>query len=147
MTDFVLQQKENVEFHMNDTIVETGKLTQQIFKYAKFLKQPLTLGMFVPCDEEEKMIEKQPYFTFADPEYKEKPECIKYWKAKERVLFEGFEIKDIGLGSFAIRKNGWIIMRCSKAIGAKWENIFPDIESLTVFEIELTPSALKQIGL
>ena len=35
MTDFVLYKKES---------------HTQIMKYAKFLKQPLTLGMFVPCD-------------------------------------------------------------------------------------------------
>ena len=80
---------------------------------------------------------------------KEWGELYNYELAKERVLFKGFEIEDIGLGSFAIRKNGWILMRCSKSIGAKWENrdAYLNIESLTHFKLELTDSAIKQIGL
>ena len=48
MTDFVLYKKES---------------HTQIMKYAKFLKQPLTLGMFVPCDEEECMIDVNYRYT------------------------------------------------------------------------------------
>lgn len=47
MTDFVLEQQKA-------TASETPLLKplKKIFNYANFLKQPLTLGMFVPCDLE-----------------------------------------------------------------------------------------------
>ncbi|MEF9476763.1 hypothetical protein OWR28_02470 [Chryseobacterium sp. 1B4] len=165
MTEFVLQHKGNTEFHMNDTVLKTGKLMQLFFKYAEFLNQYTTLGMFVPVDDHENVIvrpypSKYGYHQSCSPEEQsgwmydggedKYHEALRVWeKAKEKVLFEGFEIEDIGLGSIAIRKNGLIIMRCSKAVGATWENVnsYPNIESLVEFDIELTPSALKQIGL
>ncbi len=161
MTEFVLQEKENVEFHMNDTVLETGRLMQKVFKYAEFLRQPLTLGMFVPCDEDGNILKeitepnKSDYWSDNDTVFSAElyrnnlEEFKKYQKAKEKVLFEGFCYK------FNIDANG-----------KKWEyvkNEFPHVFSfdqlksntveslLTRFKeeymIELTPSALKQIGL
>ena len=103
--------------------------------YDALLKQPLKLGFFVPCDSIGRLVE-----SIGAEEWD---------NAKKNVLFKGFEIEDIGLGLFAIRKNGWILMRCSKSIGAKWENrdAYLNIESLTHFKLELTDSAIKQIGL
>lgn len=43
MTDFVIQQRSELMFK------ELGKAC---CKYADFLKQPLKLEMFVPCDED-----------------------------------------------------------------------------------------------
>ena len=45
MVNFVLQQ-DITDIKQRDSIV----------KYANFLKQPLNLGMFVPCDEEDKVL-------------------------------------------------------------------------------------------
>ena len=125
--------------------------------YDALLKQPLKLGFFVPCDENGNVWKFPPtneewewaQKDSADAEQSYKMKQFYYLKAKERVLFKGFEIEDIGLGLFAIRKNGWILMRCSKSIGAKWENrdAYLNIESLTHFKLELTDSAIKQIGL
>lgn len=82
MTDFVLKQADNCMFY------------DKVRNYAKFLKQPLELGMFIPCDENNTLLE--------EPENpKQSPESFKkydeYVKAKERVLFEGFHIL-----------NGWL---------------------------------------
>ena len=43
MTDFVLELETNEHWAQDYT---------KCVKYANFLKQPLTLGMFVPCDED-----------------------------------------------------------------------------------------------
>ena len=51
--------------------------------YSKFLKQPLELWMFVPCDDNGNVL-KEPIIN----------DSIKIWtyqQAKERCLFEGFE--------------------------------------------------------
>lgn len=52
MTDFVLEQRNKVEA----STYEQSKsmmiiVAANIFNYATFLKQPLKLEMFVPCDE------------------------------------------------------------------------------------------------
>ena len=127
MTDFItwVDEKRN----------SNGGYYDIIIRYKNFLKQPLQLGFFVPCDSIGRLVE-----SIGAEEWD---------NANKNVLFKGFEIEDIGLGSFAIRKNGWILMRCSKSIGAKWENrdAYLNIESLTHFKLELTDSAIKQIGL
>lgn len=139
MTDFVLNK------NIQDTI---DKDAAEIYQsYARFLKQPLTLGMFVPSSDEGNVLEEPRNF---DGKFKDYQKVLNtYLEAKEKVLFKGFIVEDIGLDSIAIRKNGWIIVRLSKAIGAKWENknAYPNIESLIGFDIELTESAIKQIGL
>jgi len=65
-----------------------------------FLEQPLTLGMFVPCDLEGNVLEK-PKMWDAFWEFKpeegiytanEARECEKYESALDRVIFEGFEV-------------------------------------------------------
>lgn len=53
---------------------------ERILKYAKFIKQPLTLSMFVPCDSDGNVLEEP-------NEYKSE----QYQQAKERIIFEGFE--------------------------------------------------------
>ena len=67
-----------------------------------FLKQPLKLEMFVPCDEDGNVLEEPiNYKTWAELHFnngkKEKGtygflEHEKYQQAKEKVLFEDFEI-------------------------------------------------------
>lgn len=70
MTDFVLNKKAS---------------HTQIVKYAKFLKQPLKLEMFVPCDEKNEPLDGFIHninLTTMSEEWN---------KAKEKVLFEGIE--------------------------------------------------------
>ncbi|WP_137906083.1 hypothetical protein [Chryseobacterium sp. 2VB] len=151
MTEFVLQ--ENFKTH-------SRFFPETTIKYAEFLKQPLTLGMFVPVDEEGNVLEeptqeKYGWYSSCSPEeqsgwmYEEGEakyyEALEKWnKAKEKVLFEGFGMqpsKHKGLFDL-VSKNGTLLLNLN----------FPtneDVEWLLTlgFEIELTPSALKQIGL
>lgn len=135
MTDFVLKVVQTPNINEAICWEQTEGRLNKIYQYSLFLKQPLQLGFFVPCDSIGRLVE-----SIGAEEWD---------NAKKNVLFKGFDIEDIGLGSFAIRKNGWILMRCSKSIGAKWENrdAYLNIESLTHFKLELTDSAIKQIGL
>lgn len=84
MTDFVLQEEkkglQNTDRHLR---------FEKILKYAKFLKQPLTLGMFVPCDE---MTEVMNYEEIKQSVIEGTDSWDAYEKAKEKVLFEGFNI-------------------------------------------------------
>jgi len=131
MTDFVLEQVEECKFNSD------GRFHSRIINYANFLKQPLKLEMFVPCDAEGKVIDAEPcslgMFEKGNPFYDVYLESQKQWdKAKERVLFEGFNPDRIGHtidGVFGFYSSMWTI------------------EDLTRFEITLTETAIKQIGL
>lgn len=138
MTDFVLEQIPISTM----TDVAQMKLCR---RYADFLKQPLKLGMFIPCDEHDvplkkpNQIYKKGAFTTGHNYTKE---GFKYQQAKERVLFEGFEIKKYTKGNM-LTKDGNSVCAVSDLRHFEIENI------LTHFEIEptLTQSAIKIIGL
>lgn len=135
MTDFVLEQTELL-YESNP-----HKLIHKIVNYAQFLKQPLTLGMFVPCDENGNVLEepkKDYHFMYANGQEFYPHQIDEYnlllSKAKEKILFKGFD--EVGGVSVA------------KAICQTYKTI----ESLTdkkipLISLALTESAIKQIGL
>lgn len=132
MTDFVLEQKLMLNIQGYEK-----KFISNVSNYANFLKQPLELEMFVPVDEEGNVFE-EPIETVGGVElYSEK-----YQKAKEKVLFEGFEIRDKGNFYFIEQKRSCLYYRVLK------NNSKAKIEKLLVFnEVTLTESAIKQLGL
>jgi hypothetical protein len=83
MTDFVLEQIELNNKEIND---DTRTL-DIIDNYANFLKTPLKLEMFVPCDEDGNVLITPTEFN---PIYWSE----QYKKAKEKVLFDDFEVKN-----------------------------------------------------
>lgn len=101
MTTFIEHQ------NMEDPYNFKGK----VLKYSRFLKQHLKLEMFVPCDNGEPL----PVFY-----------STKWYKAKEKVLFEGNEIQ-----------NKLIIQRLKNG-----EELIIDDLVKNIFE--LTPNATKQ---
>ena len=94
MTDFVLRINE-IEKEI-DQFFDSWRMKQLriIENYAKFLKQPLKLEMFVPCDDEgivleepkieEEYVDEHTTQIFAQYQYD-------LDKAKEKILFEDFE--------------------------------------------------------
>jgi hypothetical protein len=118
-------------------LTDTEKLNA-LARHANFLKQPLKLEMFVPCDEEGNILEEPLAYNFKSVELFTNYN-IKYQKAKEKVLFEEFELKEElefvykfkykGKGEFNVLKHDL------------------PIEWLVGDEIELTPNAIKQLGL
>lgn len=115
MTDFVLQEKTGGQ--------QVNSITSQLYyelriikKYADFLKQPLKLEMFVPCDEKGNVL-KEPSLV---PSY----ELEIYRKAKEKVLFEGI---DLDTAKFHCNRND------------------RTIEYFTSFDVKLTPNAVERI--
>jgi hypothetical protein len=117
MVDFVLADK------YAGSPINTNK------KYANFLKQPLELWMFVPCDDDGNVLEEiKPY----------QDNYFKYQQAKERCLFDGFE--------FEKQKDYYIITLNGNGLWVSW-NKSKKIENLIEFNLQLTPTALKQIGL
>lgn len=104
-------------------------------EYAKFLKQPLTLGMFVPCDEEGNVLE-YPIDGMKIGKHSASYDVCK--KAEEKVLFEGFHMVNDSLFF-----NGLFFHDYSTWIDDKIEDLLQS-RTLSFF---LTESAIKQIGL
>lgn len=151
MTDFVLEQeKEPILRNTSSEIIK-------IHKYAHFLKQPLTLGMFVPC----KLVNgvwvvlEEPVFT-TDIAITELPKVKEYQESKDSVLFEGlfiekflykqtkqtvYEINNMRVGIYLEFYNG------ETEFNFQLSHDYYSIEDLVKYNLELTPTAEKQIGI
>ena len=120
---------------MTDFVLEDNGI-HEVVKYAKFLKEPLTFGMFVPCDENNEPIIARHYQYF-DNEFEHSEYLKKFEQAKERVLFEGFEYNQMGF-----------VYLNEKGCALDEEYMKTNtIEYLVKYNLKLTPTALKQIGL
>lgn len=127
MIDFVIQQW--------DKDIYTDDFAQLMIIYANFLKQPLELWMFVPCNEDGNVLE-EPEFSEPNNEseignYDELR--YQYQQAKERCLFlsqhrgEDFD----------------------SALASVYLDEFFNVEQLSnnIRLIQLTETAIKKIGL
>lgn len=88
LSDFVTKVEET-ETHNESDLFNQLML---IINYNKFLSQPLTLGMFIPCDEEGNVLEN-PIQDDLCSSFFEKQQSFnqekEYESAKSKVLFEG----------------------------------------------------------
>lgn len=129
MTDFVLKKTEECRF------IDDCEFAYLIRNYAKFLKQPLTLSMFIPCDEEGNVLE-EPIYNGVDEQYYG-VQIEKYQKAKESVIFDGCEFVKEDENSWKIKHNG---------------NIYTFLKDFTIedlidLNLTITDSAIKKYKL
>ena len=149
MVDYVLNLEFDIKSNENEPIHKT--YFKNVSKYARFLKQPLKLEMFVPCDEEGNVLEPplKSDYGLAEPEfntYKHPIECYgndveQYQKAKEKILFKGFELFDDEIAAdYHLLFKGRFVCYTSALDDM-------DIEDLTfkILEPELTENAIKQL--
>ena len=146
MVDFVSEQKETSTFDTSQLEWYESEvcILDKIRNYANFIKQPLTLGMFVPCDLDGNVFEEtEPIHTYgldpADYEYND-DEVLEYQQAKERVLFDGFYFDRETKFAYILKQEKCFIFILSK----RHKN---DIESIINKDLQLTPTAIKQLGL
>lgn len=140
-----------------------------ILKRANFLKQPLTLGMFVACDLDGNMLEQpEDYDKYLEIEEckLDNPNqigwsleecnlglprmCKEYQQAQERVLFKGFEFSKPFEYSerFHTVTNGDIKLQWDSNEFNFFMHCGFCIESLLTekkYNLELTPNAIKQL--
>jgi len=121
--------------------------------FDKFLKQPLELWMFVPCDEDGNILSEK-YSAKEDTENKSFTKLSnEYKQAKDNVLFEGFESER---KNTVINDDIQILFYKSKFVEVVeiFDGQMPDskgkisiIEDLVKYNLQLTPTAQKQIGI
>lgn len=131
---------------VNYAKIECGKCATEprlsrIENYANFMLLTPTISMFIPCDEEGKIL--------YDIDY-----CMKYhidWdrdlynKAKEKVLFDGFYTKSIfhNKESFQVTNNEGQQICIYKSIPNYFIWNYETIEGLSKLGLTLTESAIK----
>ena len=125
MSDFVLQEKTGGQ--------QVNSITSQLYyelriikKYADFLKQPLKLEMFVPCDDNGNVLED----IIGNGMIKQ------YEQAKDKVLFDGFDIYSNG-----DLHNAFVTFESSRLEIMNVENLITDFQ----YSFYLTPNAIKRI--
>lgn len=127
-------------------------------KYREFIKQSLKLGMFIPCDENDVSLDEPllEHYTDCNEEQNSKDwlyNLEKYQQAKERVLFEGFEIKNSKIYNEEHIQFLGMIGNSSKYANInpfRWRDRFVNtktIEDLVKYNLKLTDSAIKQLNL
>jgi|SRR6478609_70220 len=142
LTEFVNRIDELVPQDLGQHYEEWRMRQMAIVKrYAAFLSQPLTLSMFVPCDEEGNVLEEPAiYESWLNDEesvfYHEGngKECLTYHKAKQRCLFEGFSICDRGNKDCVVHIGEHFLT---------WKG--KNIEYLVPYNLPLNETAINQI--
>jgi len=113
----------------------------KIYNYAQFLKQPLGLGMFIPCVDNE-------VFNYSKHGNKEQ-----YQEAQEKCLFIGFKIIDMHVENQSWEKvvtdevlnSFWLSKDHQKWELSKGIKVIEDFAKYN--HLQLTQTAIKQIGL
>ena len=139
MVDFVDYVSENTTATENEHL--EYKILNKIMNYSIFLKQTLTLGIFVPCDLEGNVLEEPKFELYPSSSKEDIDVHIQYQQAKERVLFEGFRI---------VKKSphyDWHITNESGSVFIYLKGLEEmTVQSLVKRNPTLTPTACKQIG-
>jgi hypothetical protein len=134
MTDFVLEQNEKFK----KDIWTAAHYSSIIICYARFLKQPLKLEMFIPCDDEGNVLKFDYPQNKAFDEIAQEAFEKQYEQEKEKVLFEGFSPAD---NSFDFKTN-YQLFRVKD-----YKTIEDFIKENNRVELILTESAIKILGL
>jgi len=134
MVDFLIKQDVDFDLNAIDQLEEIKVRYNRNYRYAKFFQQELKLGDFIPCDKDGKPLEKPHLTIYSVIELKE------YQQAKERVIFEGLNYKEM--------KDYYVVYN-EKLNGEIWYswNKSKTIEDLMDRELTLTESKAKQLGL
>lgn len=131
--------------------------------YDDFLSLPLEKWMFVPCDDNGNIL-NNPVFIYTAESIKKlkgieieiakeaNKRAEQYILARERCLFEGWIFEYEFPGAISIKNNDgryFSFYKLDKKIHLNSEIILHNIECLlkTGYNLQLTPTAIKQLGL
>ena len=130
MSDFVLQQLEVKQ--------SPSEFKESVKKYAEFLKQPVKLSMFVPCDENEKPLKIPHLAMFVDTGEAltslNKAES-EYNKALSKVIFKGFKLDKLYKNELYLSNNEIIVF-----LNSDFTLKHQSIEELAVLNLDVSLS-------
>ena len=138
MSDFSLEQIEKLK----SSEINILQFRNNIEKYAKFLKTPLTISMFIPCDKNGDVLNEVKEFDNSVGSDENYNRALRNYKiAKENVLFKGFSIKERNCNSsfFKYIENGFIAVYYFNEKSQKFEpnTDFKTIEDLIPYNLEI----------
>jgi len=89
MVDYVLEQ---YNLFLKEEIT-SEEFRERVWNYAKFLSMPLTLGMFIPVDEDGNVLEEPIIRQNTTDALNYSTRKVRYDEALQNVIFEGFQIE------------------------------------------------------
>lgn len=142
MVDYAIYLDDKYDYSDSEMVLHRRSVND----YAEFLSQPLTLGMFVPCDEDGNVLDKPSMFELWTGNNIEEGRplntdgllCKQYQAAKERVIF------DIpNLHSCEVDDKGGIIYNFTNAFSTGYKK-GTVVEELTYKDVGLTESTYNK---
>jgi len=122
-----------------------------ITNYADFLSKKLELWMFVACDENGNVLEEPQ--KISDKNWSEEQlsdwahDCKEYQTALSKVIFEGFEIENIGTTTIWLENGKHNICFTDRGkVNFNGADI-KTIEDLIPYNLEIKESVAKELGL
>ncbi|SEM15392.1 hypothetical protein SAMN05421856_101429 [Chryseobacterium taichungense] len=156
LSDFVLEQADDLlkvcdNCNQSDELdLARREFIVRVTNYTKLLKQPLKQEMFVPCLEDGNIIEPEPLEFDGTNQL----HFYKYDEAEKKVLFHGFhlsaanEVKNNSLKLTLFLSMYQFVQVRQNCLGGG--DLFGETTEALAYAdlgIELTPSALQQIGI
>lgn len=153
MCDFVIEQsKIGMEVQsISHQLSNRANIFEKIVNYAKFLKQPLNLGMFVACDLDGNVLEEPnivndhngSFFKMQTDFHKEK----EFLEAQERVLFSDFSLQRKPFEDFDFIKNDKMFVFKKYCTMKHWSinTKTKKVEDLVKYNLVLSESAIKHL--
>ena len=148
MTNFVLNVEKSDDY--KNWKSESDEWVNRCVNYANFLKEPITLGMFVPTDKNGIPFKGKPLSPNTDAEWiRWENEQEEFYKAKELVLFANFEVKTkkaFNNGYDFVCDNNEIFYPFWYNPVTGWElsKGLKTIEDLVIFQPKLTDNVLSE---
>lgn len=142
MTDFVENLRDEMTSKGDLNFKETKNYFDKVFNYSDFLKQPLTLGMFVPTDENGNVFNEPNSTNWQNFTESGKYRDIKFQEAKEKVLFKDANVKPV--------EDYYIVKIGKREVWISWTHrTIEDVQHINrayEMDFELTESALKNFS-
>jgi hypothetical protein len=146
MTDYISQKRDIMDREMSNQ--DRLTILESILHYSNFLKTPLNLGMFIPCDEKFNILKKPNHYRryvsndylTESPKMSEKwvEKCKEYKKAESNILFKDFHFVIEEDGEKCVAIEGFVL-----EIEALW---LMKVEDITDQDIELTIFCINAIN-
>jgi hypothetical protein len=135
MEDFVLTKNISDLYQHN---------ADQIRNYAQLLKQRPELWMFVACDVDGKVLQVPQPVEGDDGNWNYQARFSQYHIAKQRCLFEGFEVVQVNSRIKDLKYNNLIVAYCEQSKRWVFDYAYKTLSDLTKYNLKLSQTAINK---